>query len=70
MSKSFNGMNLNASTSSLSSNGDAFIREGPVSTKEDGIRSMFFSKKYAILRQTALTFHKSKEVSLSGIHGR
>lgn len=43
--------------------GGDWIREGPVSTKEDGLRSMFFSKRYAVLRTSALTFHKSKEVS-------
>lgn len=45
-------------------NRHGFIRDGPVQTKEDGIRSMFFVKRYAILRDTALTFHKSKEVGL------
>lgn len=45
-----------------SSVGGTWIREGHVSIKEDGIRSMFFSKRYAILRENALSFHKSKEV--------
>lgn len=39
------------------------LREGQVSIKEDGIRSMFFSKRWALLRQNALTFHKNREVS-------
>lgn len=49
------------SSSSLHSSSN-IIREGPVSTKEDGIRSMFFSKRWALLRTNALTFHKNKEV--------
>jgi hypothetical protein len=38
------------------------LREGQVSIKEDGIRSMFFSKRWALLRPNALSFHKNKEV--------
>lgn len=41
----------------------SILREGQVSIKEDGIRSMFFSKRWALLRQNALTFHKNREVS-------
>lgn len=71
LARGVNGMSLGPGPSSYingqgSSNnnvGGSWIREGPVSTKEDGLRSMFFGKRYAILRESALTFHKSKEVS-------
>jgi len=68
LNKSMNGMHLATPSISRSNGGSsggggsgAWIREGPLSIKEDGLRSMFFSKRYAILRESALTFHKSKE---------
>lgn len=60
---SFFGQSSN-NTSSLVATGSV-LREGQVSIKEDGIRSMFFSKRWALLRQNALTFHKNREVSKS-----
>ncbi|KAK9894814.1 Pkinase-domain-containing protein [Cystobasidium minutum MCA 4210] len=56
---SFFGQSSN-NTSSLVATGSV-LREGQVSIKEDGIRSMFFSKRWALLRQNALTFHKNRE---------
>ena len=51
----------NTSNGSIGSNKDN-IREGPVQIKEEGVLAMFFTKKHAVLRDLALTFHKNKEV--------
>ena len=56
----------NTSNGSIGSNKD-YIREGPVQIKEEGVLAMFFTKKHAVLRDLALTFHKNKEVRVTRI---
>ena len=75
ISRGMGGMSVGSPASSTYSNGSAssggnWIREGQVSIKEDGLKSIFFSKRHAILRESALTFHKSKEVREGSVQGR
>lgn len=42
------------------------VRKGYVSVKEDGIRSWIWSKRWLVLRETTLLFHKN-EVCIHGL---
>lgn len=42
---------------------DGKIREGWASIKEDGLKSLYWTKKYLILREISLDFHKSESSS-------
>lgn len=42
---------------------DGKIREGWTSIKEDGLKSLYWTKKYLILREISLDFHKSESSS-------
>lgn len=66
---STNLIQVNSSGGSpVSANGDRLIRKGWASIKEDGIKSLIWQKKFMILREISLDFHKgetSTAVSLS-----
>jgi protein-serine/threonine kinase len=36
------------------------IKEGYVSLKEDGLRAWIWSKRYCVLRDQSLTFHRNE----------
>jgi hypothetical protein len=36
------------------------IKEGYLSVKEDGLRAWIWSKRYCVLRDQALTFHRNE----------
>jgi Fe-S cluster assembly iron-binding protein IscA len=40
-------------------------KDGYLSVKEDGIRAWIWSKRYAILREQTLTFHRNEVNGLS-----
>lgn len=43
------------------------IKDGYLSVKEDGLRAWIWSKRFCVLRDQALTFHRN-EVSCSTHH--
>lgn len=53
------GSTWNGGTSGSASNG-GIVRKGYVSVKEDGIRSWIWSKRWLVLRDQTLTFHKNE----------
>lgn len=43
------------------------IKDGYLSVKEDGLRAWIWSKRFCVLRDQALTFHRN-EVPIENIH--
>jgi hypothetical protein len=52
--------NIGRVSSSKSKMNSLVVKRGNVHVKEDGIRSFLWSKKWLILREQTLTFHRNE----------